>query len=183
MLTTGAPFWGSIYGDSGLKEGLGYYYRFISSDCVYESGNPTDSAVISDANSNYLHSVDLPVVYPGRLLRDKKCPGSGSCTKDGHREVLTGVDLDNSGGSGDNRSRPQSSYEHNTVTIFFENTSGGTFTVKKLSTYWISTEAFLTGVTIGGGRSGTGEITTAIDKSATQSRKRLRSPDKGDTKV
>ena len=173
MLTTGAPFWGSTYGDSGgddgLTDGEGYYYRLITTDCVYEATDPADATVISDSISNYLHSVDLPVVYPGKILRDEKCVGAGSCTQDNHREVLTGVDLDNSSGSGDNTSMPQTSFTHNTVTIFFENKSGGTFTIQKLSTAWVSTEAFLTGVTIGGGRSGTGEITTVIDKTATVS--------------
>ncbi len=108
------------------------------------------------------------MVYPGRILRDEKCEGSSSCTQDDHREVLTGVDIDNAAGNGDNTATPQASFEHNTVTIFFENTSGGTFTIQGLSLYWVSTEAFLTGVTIGGGRGGLGEISTVIDKSATQ---------------
>jgi Tfp pilus assembly protein PilE len=169
MLTSGAPFWGSTYGDSGLNDGEGYYYRLISTDCVYEATNPSDATVITDSVSNYLHSIDLPVVYPGKIMRDEKCEGAGSCTQDNHREVLTGVDVDNTLGSGTNTSAPQTSYEHNTVTIFFENTSGSTLTIEKLTAYWVSTEAYLTGVTIGGGRGGLGEITTVIPKASSGS--------------
>ncbi|MEE9542688.1 MAG: prepilin-type N-terminal cleavage/methylation domain-containing protein, partial [Thermodesulfobacteriota bacterium] len=168
MLTTGAPFWGTSYGDSGLADGTGYYYRFITTDCVYEATDPTAATIITDSITNYLHSIDLPVVYPGKIYRDEQCVGAGSCTQDDHREVLTGVDIDNAAGNGDNSATPQASFEHNTVTMFFENTSGSTLTIQTASVYWVNTAAFLTGVKIAGGRSGTGEISTVIDKTATQ---------------
>ncbi len=168
LLTSGAPFWGTSYGNSGLVDGEGYYYRIISTDCVYEGVDPVDSIVIGDADTNYVHSADLPVVYPGKIHRDEKCEGAGSCTQDGHREVLTGVDMDNALGSGDNSATPQTSFNHDKVTLFFENTSGGTFTIHTLSTAWVNTEAYLSNVKIGGGRGGLGEISTSIDIADTQ---------------
>ena len=168
MRTPGAPWWPSTFGDGGLTDGSVYYYRIISTDCVYEARGLSDWDVISNANWNYVHSIDLPAAYPGRIGRDEKCEGAGSCIQDNHREVLTGVDMDNSLGSGDNSSTPQTSFNHDKVTLFFENTSGSTFTIQSLSTYWVNTEAHLSNVKIGGGRGGLGEISTAIDISDTQ---------------
>lgn len=172
MLTGGAPFWGKEYGDADdsdpLADGLAYYYKIITTDCVYEATDPSDATVMSDTLANTLHSVDLPVVYPGRIFRDEKCVGSSNCTRGLHREVLVGVDIDNAAGNGYNTSTPQDSFYHDKVTLFFENTSGFTMTIQKVSIGWVNPDVYLSKVTIGGGRGGLGEISTDIDTNDTQ---------------
>ena len=76
--------------------------------------------------------------------------------------------MDNALGSGDNTATPQSSFYHDKVTLFFENTSGSTFTIQQLSAAWVNSEAYLSNVKIGGGRGGLGEISTVIDLADTQ---------------
>jgi type IV pilus assembly protein PilW len=166
LISGDAPYWGSSFQDAGVSDGGPYYYTIVSTDCPYERENPSAATIKANMLSGYLNSLTIGPVYPGQILRDEKCSptstGYPSCTKDDHREVLTGVDINNDAGNGNNAPTPQSSYWHNTVTMFVNNTSNSTMTIESISVGWVNVDAHLTGVTIGGGRSGMGEISTTI---------------------
>ncbi len=167
VLNTTAPFWGNTFDDAGISDGGTYYYRIASTDCPYEKVNPSAATIISDSNSGYLRSLSVGPAYPGRLDRDQKCVGAGSCTKTAHREVLTGLTINNSSGTGDNSSAPASTFTHDTVTFFMNNTSASTLTVTGLSLSWGNASAILSKATIGGGRSGMGRYSTNVPSSQT----------------
>jgi prepilin-type N-terminal cleavage/methylation domain-containing protein len=167
VLNNSAPLWGNTFDDAGISDGGTYYYKIASTDCPYEKNNPSAAQIISDVNSGYLRTLAMGPAYPGRLDRDQMCVGSGSCTKTAHREVLTGVNVDNSSGNGDNSATPSASYTHTKVTLFLNNTSASTMTVKNLSLSWTNASAILSSVTIGGGRSGMGQYSTAVPSSQT----------------
>ncbi|MBI5642961.1 MAG: prepilin-type N-terminal cleavage/methylation domain-containing protein [Deltaproteobacteria bacterium] len=169
LISGSAPFWGTTYSDASISDGGTYYYKIATTDCPYERNNPSDSTVRSDMLSGYLNSTLIGPVKPGMIDRDEKCAGSGSCTKDDHRAVLTGVDISNSTGTGDNTSTAKSSYTHQTVTMFLSNTSAGTLTITGASVSWTNSSAYLREIKIGGGRSGTGTTTTSIAASSTTS--------------
>lgn len=164
LLTTTAPFWGTGYSDvdAALVDGGPYYYRVVSTDCPYEKNNPSEATIRADMNSNYLRYAQYGPIYPGKISRDEKCTGAGSCTKDAHREILTGVTLNSS-----NTPTPSTSFYHNTVTLFFENTSGSTMTIQGASVSWVNSSALLREVKIGGGRGGVGLTSTSIGSGST----------------
>lgn len=162
MISGAAPFWGASFSDTTAAEGGTYYYRIASTDCPYERTNPTEATIRSNMISGYLNSVMLGPVRPGRIDRDEKCPGAGSCTKDDHRAVLTGVDMDNSSGTGTGASTPDPDYTHHKVTAFFHNTSSGTMTITGATVNWVNSAANLVDIRIGGGRSGVGTVNTSL---------------------
>lgn len=163
MISGSAPFWGTTYNDTTISDGGTYYYRIVTTDCPYERNNPTEATVKSDMLSGYLNSVLLGPVKPGKIDRDEKCVGtSGSCTKDDHREVLTGVDISNTTGTGNNASTPITGYTHHTVTMFLSNSSAGTMTITGASVSWVNSSAYLKEIKIGGGRSGMGITTSSL---------------------
>ena len=162
LLNPAAPLWGTSFSDTTLTDGGTYYYRVISTDCPYEKVNPTEAVIRANMNSGTLNYIQTGPVNPGMLDRDEKCPGAGACTKDDHREVLTGVDIDDSSGAGTGASTPSSGLTHDTVTIFFNNTSLGTMTITGASVAWVDTSAKLSSITIGGGRSGVGQTSTSF---------------------
>jgi len=161
VLNNSAPLWGNTFDDAGISDGGTYYYKIASTDCPYEKNNPSQAQIINDVNSGYLRTLDMGPAYPGRLDRDQMCVGSGSCTKVNHREVLTGVTLDNSSGNGDNGVQTRLP-AHNTVTLFLNNTSASTMTAQNLTLSWTNASAKLSQVTIGGGRSGMGQYSTSV---------------------
>ena len=167
VLNAAAPVWGNAYEDAGLSDGTTYYYKIASTDCPYEKANPSPAQIVSDVNSGYLQSLALGPADPGFLDRDEMCVGSGSCTKTNHREVLTGVALNNSSGNGNNSATPSSTYTHDTVTLFFNNTSASTMTIQNLTLSWTNASAILSNVTVGGGRSGMGQYVTAVPSTQT----------------
>lgn len=172
LLNPSAPYWGTSYNDSTAAEGSTYYYRIVTTDCPYEKNNPTEAQIKADMISGYLSSVVGPLpdgVRPGKLDRDEKCPGAGSCTKDDHRAVITGVTMDNSSGTGTGDSTPRTDFQHHTVTMFLNNTSAGTMAITHISVSWVNSSAYLRRVTVGGGRSGMGEISTDIAQGVTTS--------------
>ncbi|MBI5887247.1 MAG: prepilin-type N-terminal cleavage/methylation domain-containing protein [Deltaproteobacteria bacterium] len=180
--TKNAPMWGTNTSDTELSDaetnsdGFGgvYYYRVVTTDCPYEKVNPTEATIRTDMlglGTAQLQSSVSPVVYPGKIDRTKKCAGALPCTKASpvdHREVVTGVDV-----SADNAVTPHRDtatapytssfdYSHNTVTMFFNNTSAGTMTITDATVEWINVSAYLTKITIGGGRSGIGAVSTSF---------------------
>lgn len=169
MVSGAAPFWGTTFNDTSATEGGTYYYRIVSTDCPYERTNPSEGTIRSNMISGFLNSVMVGPVRPGRIDRDEKCPGAGNCTKDDHRAILTGIDLDNTAGNGTGASTPDADYTHHKVTMFVHNTSSGTMTVTGVSVNWVNSAANLVDVRIGGGRSGVGTISTSINPSLTLS--------------
>ncbi|OGP17281.1 MAG: hypothetical protein A2V21_302850 [Deltaproteobacteria bacterium GWC2_55_46] len=169
MISGVAPYWGSSFNDTTASEGTTYYYRIVTTDCPYEKMNPSEATIRANMISGYLNSVLLGPVMPGSIIRDEKCPGAGGCTKDDHRAVLTGVDIDSSTGSGNGSSSVTSAQRHNTVTMFLNNTSSGTMTITGATVYWVNSSAYLREIKIGGGRSGMGTITTSLAAGLTAS--------------
>jgi hypothetical protein len=149
---------------TGVTDGVIYSFGVVATDCVYE--NSTDPLY----QNNYSGWKTISSIAPGRIVRDEMCPDPVlpidiQCTKDEprEREILTGVDLDNSAGNGTGQATPSSTLTHDTITLFFENTSAATMTIQGLGELsWINSDAILKEVTIGGGRSGVGSITTTI---------------------
>lgn len=162
MVSGAAPFWGTSFSDTTASEGGTYYYRIVSTDCPYERTNPSEATIRGNMISGFLNSALIGPVRPGRIDRDEKCPGAGSCTKDDHRQVLTGVDMNNSSGTGDGTSIIDTDFTHHKVTMFAHNTSSGTMTITGATVKWVNSAANLVDVRIGGGRSGVGAITTSI---------------------
>lgn len=162
MISGAAPFWGSTFSDTTAAEGGTYYYRIVSTDCPYERTNPSEGTIRGNMTSGFLNSVMVGPVRPGRIDRDEKCPGAGSCSKDSHREVMTGVDIDNSAGNGNGSSIIDTDYTHHKVTMFVDNTSSGTMTITGATVNWVNSSANLVDMRIGGGRSGVGAVTTSI---------------------
>lgn len=165
LLNTAAPYWGTgsvTFSDATATDGGTYYYRVVTTDCPYEKNSPLEATIRGDMISNYLKYEQTGPVKPGRLSRDEKCTGAGSCTKDDHREVLTGVNLDAT-----NLPTPDSNYTHDKVTLFFENTSASMMTIQALSLAWVNSSAKLREVKVGGGRSGVGVTSNIIDPSLT----------------
>ncbi len=174
LLNTGAPLWGNAISDTTAQDGETWYYRVASTDCMYEKLNPSASIIESNMMSNIIHSIQIGPVTPGVIERDEKCeddtsPVDESCTMDNQREILTGVNIDNSAGNGFGTAELDSNdtFYHNKVTKFFRNTSAGTMTIEGATVSWVNSEAFLRSITIGGGRSGMGEITTGIGTNPT----------------
>ncbi|NOS36036.1 MAG: hypothetical protein GQ522_05310, partial [Deltaproteobacteria bacterium] len=136
MISGPAPFWGTSFNDTSISDGGTYYYWVATTDCPYEKGDdtgatpPTEAQIRAHMSGGFLNSVMVGPVYPGIIDRDEKCPGAGGCTKDNHREVLTGVNIVNDSGNGDGSSTPSSDFTHDTVTLFFDNTSTGDMTVQ-----------------------------------------------------
>lgn len=162
MISGSAPFWGASFSDPTATEGGTYYYRIVSTDCPYERLDPSEATIRGNMISGYLNSVMVGPVRPGRIDRDEKCPGTGSCAKDDHRAVLTGVDMNNSTGTGDGTSIIDADYTHHKITMFAHNTSSGTMTITGATVKWVNSSANLRDIRIGGGRSGVGTITTDI---------------------
>jgi prepilin-type N-terminal cleavage/methylation domain-containing protein len=164
LISGSAPIWASSYQDTGAVDGETYYYKIATTDCPYEKVDPSDATILSDTISGTLNSVQLGPVTPGRLQRDEKCEGSGTCTQDDHRKVLTGVDI-----ASDNTSSISTTDEfyHNKITIFIRNTSAGTLTVQEATVSWINSDAELKKITIGGGRSGVATTVTSISATPT----------------
>ncbi len=174
MVSGAAPFWGSSYNDATVTEGGTYYYRVASTDCPYERLDPSEAVIITDTVNDVLHSVLVGPVKPGRIDRDLKCEDTvgavdRACGKANpqHREILTGVSMNNSSGTGNGTSTPGSSFKHDAITIFFDNTSAGTMTITGATVNWVNSSAFLREIKIGGGRSGVGQTSTAIAQSST----------------
>ena len=172
MVSGAAPYWGSTYSDTSVSDGGTYYYRIVSTDCPYERNNPSEATIKSDMLSGYLNSVTVGPVTPGQIDRDEKCedpvaPTDNSCTKDDHREALTGVDVNNSTGTGNSTTTPKSEYTHETVTMYLSNTAAGAMTIQNISVSWVNSGAYLREIKIGGGRSGITAIDTNIAAGAT----------------
>lgn len=167
LLTSSAPFWGASYSDTTASEGGTYYYRVVSTDCPYEKNNPAEASIRSDMISGVLNYTQVGPVKPGKIDRDEKCAGGGSCTKDDHREVLTGVEIDNDSGTGTGATTPKTSFTHNRAMLFFGNTGAGDMTVTGISVNWVNSGAYLRQVKIGGGRSGVGAQSTDIAAGST----------------
>ncbi|MEE8575555.1 MAG: prepilin-type N-terminal cleavage/methylation domain-containing protein [Thermodesulfobacteriota bacterium] len=164
VVSGSAPIWNNYYSDSSIVDGGPYYYWIATTDCPYERANPSDATIVSNVASDYIHSTRIGPVYPGSLLRDEKCAGSVPCTKDDHREVLTGVDV-----ASDNTTSVSSTnrFYHDTVTIFLNNSAAGTMTVTNYTAAWENVSAKLVGLSIGGGRGTSTQISTTIPDSNT----------------
>lgn len=173
VLNPAAPFWGTTYDDTTATEGGTYYYRIVSTDCPYEKVNPAPATIISDMSGVLSSSwAQIGPVYPGRIDRDEECadttaPATVQCTKDNHRAVLTGVNMDNSTGNGTGSSAPDTSFTHSKVTLFLNNTSAGPMTIQSLSVSWVNSSAILREIRIGGGRSGLNTQITNVAPGAT----------------
>ncbi|MBI5560738.1 MAG: prepilin-type N-terminal cleavage/methylation domain-containing protein [Deltaproteobacteria bacterium] len=181
MVSGSAPFWGSSFNDASVADGNTYYYMVVATDCPYERLNPSEATIKGDMLSGALSSLQVGPVRPGKVQRDEKCPGSGNCTQDDHREILTGVDMNNSSGSGTGASSisgvvisggevtavTSSSFYHNKATFFFRNTSASTLAIQGATISWVNSDAYLRKITIGGGRSGTGEASTDVSATPT----------------
>ncbi|MBI5892450.1 MAG: prepilin-type N-terminal cleavage/methylation domain-containing protein [Deltaproteobacteria bacterium] len=155
-----APFWGTSYNDTGIADGGEYYYRITSTDCPYEKGDdtggitPTIAQMTNHMSTGFLNSAQVGPVYTGKIDRDEKT----SAVQDSHLEVLTGKDAKI--GS----SEPTAyDYYHNTVTLYFENTSSGTVISGKSLVItgidqmsWNNPSACLKKITIGGSPSTAG---------------------------
>lgn len=165
LLNPAAPFWGTSYNDATVSDGGTYYYRVATTDCPYEKNSPSSAQIISDMVGNTIHSTQIGPIYPGRIGRDEKT----NATKDDHREVLTGVDIDNTSGNGTGASSPISTFTHNRVTLFFENTmaAAGSMTIQSASVNWVNSSAYLREIVIGGGNSGVGQTSTSITQGQT----------------
>lgn len=141
---------------SGVADGGTYYFGITATDCAYE--NDETGLLFPNNHSDWL--IKGPIT-PGELKRDEKINGA----RDLHREILTGVDINNAGGTGTGASTPSTTFRHNTVTLFLENTSAGDMTIEKATVKWVNSLAYLTGVTIGGGISGKNSLpATTIPK-------------------
>lgn len=160
---------------SGLVDGGTYLVGVMATDCAYETG--TSATTYSDwllypDVLNPAH-IGLPSVQLGLLDRDSKCADDdglvdrvcgNSDGTDLHREVITGVTIDDVNGTGTSTSTHQASFEHDTITIFMENNSAGSMTLQSVSLSWSEYTAHLTGALIGGGRSGIiQDVTTITD--------------------
>ena len=183
MISGSAPYWGSSFQDATATDGNAYYYKIATTDCPYERNDPSAATIRSDMIADTLHSGMAGPVYPGRIQRDEKCEGVGSCTQDLHREILTGVTMGNDAGNGTGDSSitgvvvaggvttavTAESYWHSKITVFFRNTqaSAATLTIQGASISWVNEDAFLSAVTIGGGRGGIGETSTTISTAPT----------------
>ncbi len=167
LLTPAAPYWGTTFSDTTALDGGTYYYRVVSTDCPYEKVNPTLATIRADMISLVLKSAQTAVVNPGKIERDEMCAGVGGCTKDDHREVLTGADMDNSAGNGTGAASPISEFTHHKATMFFSNTGAGTMTITGASVAWTNASAFLREIKIGGGRGGVGTTLTSIATGST----------------
>ncbi len=174
MISGAAPFWGTSYNDTAVTDGGTYYYRVVSTDCPYERVDPSEAVVRTDMVNDVLHSALLGPVKPGRIDRDLKCEDTvgavdSVCNKANpqHRESLTGVSMNNSSGTGNGSSTPGSSFTHNSITMFFDNTSAGTMTITGATVNWVNSAAFLREIKIGGGRSGVGQTSTNIPQAST----------------
>lgn len=172
LLNTSTPWWGTPYGDTAPAAGSTYCYRIVTTDCPYErtvTSATAEAQIRTDMKTGSpLKSVIFGPVYPGEILRDEKCTtAEGTCTPDKHMAVLTGVTVDMADGSGNGSTSPSSSFSHNTVTMFLENTSAGTMTIQKATVEWVNTLAYLRGISIGGGRTGMTEQTTSIAAAST----------------
>lgn len=180
LLNPDAPSWGTTWNDTTVDtggddyRGGSYWYKIITTDCPYEKVNPTESTIRADMNSDTLSWKKVGPVKPGYIDRDVLCadstaPTDRTCAKTSpsHREVLTGIDIDNTVGDGNNTVTPKSSFKHDTVTLFMNNTSAGTMTVNTANVSWVNSAAYLRKITIGGGRSGMGLISTDIAAAST----------------
>lgn len=145
--------------DSGVVEGESYYYLVRAMDCAY-ANDPLDNVINFSANISSAASIGP--ITPGRIGRDEKCPDGGSCDKDLHREVLSGITI-----NATNSSTPSTSFTHNTVTMFIENTSAGNMSIQGASVRWVNSSAYLRNITIGGGRTGLPVISNDLPQSAT----------------
>lgn len=151
--------------DSGTTK---YSYGIVTTDCTYEEQwIPNAAAAYKFNTSGWLtdDGVDGIGVTPGMIDRDEKL----NVTDDTHREVLTGVDMDNSIGTGTGASTPSTAYKHNTVTLFLENTANGPQTLDGATAsyfYWGNSSARLTNVAVGGGMSTIAVTSIAVPMSS-----------------
>jgi type II secretory pathway pseudopilin PulG len=155
-------------------EGNTYYYHVKAMDCAY-ANDPLDGVI--NWGGNLSAAVTSNAFMPGRIDRDVKCadtvsPGAIVCGNsddaenyptESHREVLTGVVMDSSAGSGTGDSSAATDRTHNSVTLFLNNTSAGIMIITDVQTWWDNEAAYLTDITIGGGRSGVQAVSTTID--------------------
>lgn len=152
--------------DNNVMEGQTYYYFIRAMDCAYANdplGDNDEDGNMLDYSANISDALMIGPITPGTIRRDEKCAGSGTCGQDLHREVLTGVSV-----FANNSTLPQSSYRHNTITLFMENTSAGPQTIRKASVKWVNSSAYLREIAIGGGRSTISPaVSTSIALSAT----------------
>lgn len=169
-----APSWPTSWSDTTISDRGEYYYRIASTDCPYEKGDDTGGTTPTTAQMtnhmstipSFLNSVQVGPVFPGKIDRDTK--RNPSTEPFNHLEVLTGKDAKI--GS----SEPTAyDYYHNTVTLYFENTSSGTDTgvvasskalwiteIEEMS--WDNTSACLKKITIGGSPSTAGTPQTVV---------------------
>lgn len=175
---------------TGIVNGKVYEYFAATTDCNYEKYVVADYSTIAGAvnpdststrvspftgsGDNGLNYTYLGSAFPGVIERGEKCadasleanwPVSFVATNtetcevgDGHRQIVTGVNLR----AGTGAAYPQDSLEHDSVTLFLQNTSAGEMNLTDLSISWSSPTAKLTEVTVGGGRAQNGEVVTSI---------------------
>ena len=172
------PYWE----DSTVTQGVDYYYFIRSMDCAYANDPLGDSSSPADGNN-----IDFPgnisgAVWAGpksfgKIDRDSKCEDTvapvdlvcgNNDASNKHREVLTGVEINTGAGSGNGTSSPlpwttaKINYTHNSTTLFLNNTSGRTMTITGATVGWVNTDAYLTNISIGGGRSSGSAISNAV---------------------
>lgn len=147
----------------GLEDGATYSYGIVTADCVYQERWLALAEATFDSNNstwNTYNGENNTGVKPGEILRDEKLSVSPDSL---HREVLTGVYLNNAAGSGDGSTTPSLFLTHGKVTLFFKNTSAGPQTIESASVKWVNTAAKLRNITIGGGESGEDQASGSTD--------------------
>ncbi|MFZ3071724.1 MAG: prepilin-type N-terminal cleavage/methylation domain-containing protein, partial [Thermodesulfobacteriota bacterium] len=167
-----------------VAEGASYYYFVRSMDCAYANDPLGDSSSPSDGNyidfaANISGAASVGPVFFGKIDRDSKCEGVGSCGNDDtanqHREVLTGVAIDADSGFGTGASSPKPwtangvDYTHSSVTLFLNNTSSNTMTITGATVSWTNTDARLKNITLLGGRSLVLKASNAVSASGATS--------------
>ena len=126
-LTAGAPQWFSYYTDPTVSEGGIYSYGIRATDCYYENIDPSDPNYLAAKTNNISNPAVLSGLKPGRIKNDNTLV----------RAVTGDISV----------SVP--TYQHNTVTVYIENTSAGPLTVRNMQLTWDNIYAFLSGVYIG----------------------------------
>jgi prepilin-type N-terminal cleavage/methylation domain-containing protein len=126
-LTEGAPQWFSYFMDTGVVEGGIYSYGIRATDCYYENIDPANPDYANAKANNISDPVVLEGIRPGRVTMD---------------------DLLVHAVTGDITVSP-STYYHNTVTFYIENTSASSLTITDMEVEWENLSAYLSEVYIG----------------------------------